>query len=229
MRVTLKDKHSAKPCLSCSITWSWRYVSSTCLSASFLCVSLRGTKSLSFRRSAEDKGLPAAAMAGSEERRDVLTLSPDRLSVQEVVDAVSSTSCGAISVFIGTTRDDVLEGRKVIGLEYEAYELMVQSELSNLCAEIRQRWPAVMHICVHHRLGWVEVGEASVAIAISSPHRHDGQQAVQYCITKLKASAPIWKKEVYDTKDVSWKENAECPWGVAKHKKGGVNTGGGEV
>lgn len=151
-------------------------------------------------------------MAESAERRDVFKLSRDGLSVQEVVDAVSSPSCGAISVFIGTTREDQVDGRKVVGLEYEAYELMAQSEFTKLCADIRARWPTVTHICVHHRLGWVEVGQASVAMAISSPHRQDGQQAIQHCINQLKANIPIWKKEVYDSQDSSWKENAECSW-----------------
>lgn len=157
-------------------------------------------------------------MSNSEERRDVFKLTRDWLSVQEVVDVVSSSSCGAISVFIGTTREDELDGRKVIGLEYEAYEPMAQSEFTKLCAEIRQRWPAVANICVHHRLGWVEVGQASVVMAVSSPHRHDGQQSVQHCITQLKARIPIWKKEVYDSQDSSWKENAECRW-AAHHKR----------
>ncbi|XP_037607751.1 molybdopterin synthase catalytic subunit isoform X2 [Sebastes umbrosus] len=151
-------------------------------------------------------------MAESEERRDVFKLSRDWLSVQEVVDAVSSSSCGAISVFIGTTREDEVGGRKVIGLEYEAYELMAQSEFSKLCADIRERWPTVTHVCVHHRLGWVKVGEASVAMAISSPHRQDGQQAIRHCIEQLKANIPIWKKEA------SWKENAECSW-AARSKR----------
>nr|XP_020478119.1 molybdopterin synthase catalytic subunit [Monopterus albus] len=148
----------------------------------------------------------------SEERRDIFKLSCDWLSVQEVVDAVSSASCGAISVFIGTTREDEVEGRKVIGLEYEAYEPMAQLQFTRLCADIRERWPSVTHICVHHRLGWVKVGGASVAMAISSPHRHDSQQAIQHCITQLKANVPIWKKEVYDTQEASWKENSECSW-----------------
>lgn len=157
----------------------------------------------------------------AEKPRDIFKLSHDWLSVQEVVDAVGSTSCGAISVFIGTTREDEVEGRKVIGLEYEAYELMAQSEFTKLCADIRVRWPAVMHICVHHRLGWVKVGEASVAMAISSPHRQDGQQAIQHCISQLKANIPIWKKEVYDTQEASWKENAECSWSTcSKHPAG---------
>lgn len=56
-------------------------------------------------------------------------------------------------VFTGTTREDELDGRKVIGLEYEAYELMAQSEFTKLCADIRERWPTVTHVCVHHRLG----------------------------------------------------------------------------
>ncbi|CAF89892.1 unnamed protein product [Tetraodon nigroviridis] len=157
-------------------------------------------------------------MSHSEDGRDVFKLTPDWLSVQEVVDAVGSSSCGAVSVFIGTTREDELGGRKVTGLEYEAYEPMARSEFSKLCADIRQRWPAVANICVHHRLGWVEVGQASVVMAISSPHRHDGQQAVQHCISQLKAKIPIWKKEVYDTQDSSWKENPECSW--AAHSKG---------
>ncbi|KAM9306845.1 molybdopterin synthase catalytic subunit isoform 2-T3 [Pholidichthys leucotaenia] len=112
----------------------------------------------------------------------------------------------------GTTREDEHDGRKVVGLEYEAYEPMAHSEFTKLCADIRACWPSVTHICVHHRLGWVEVGEASVAMAISSPHRHDGQQAIQHCISQLKANLPIWKKEVYDTQEVTWKENAECLW-----------------
>ncbi|XP_054614109.1 molybdopterin synthase catalytic subunit 2 isoform X2 [Dunckerocampus dactyliophorus] len=151
-------------------------------------------------------------MAMSEEVRNIFKLSRDWLSVQEVVAAVSSASCGAISLFIGTTRADELDGRKVIGLEYEAYEAMVQSELSRLCDDIRARWPGVTHICVHHRLGWVKVGEASVVMAISSPHRHDGQQAIQHLIEQLKACVPVWKKEVYDSHEAAWKENAECGW-----------------
>uniref|UniRef100_UPI0037E960C3 molybdopterin synthase catalytic subunit n=1 Tax=Semicossyphus pulcher TaxID=241346 RepID=UPI0037E960C3 len=147
-----------------------------------------------------------------EEKRDVFKLSHDWLSVQEVVDAVSSPTCGAVSLFIGMTRDDKVDGRKVIGLEYEAYELMAQSEFRKLCDDIRAHWPSVKHICIHHRLGWVEVGQASVVMAISSPHRHNGQQAIQHGINQLKANVPIWKKEVYDTQDSSWKQNVECAW-----------------
>ncbi|XP_071769292.2 molybdopterin synthase catalytic subunit [Centroberyx gerrardi] len=165
-------------------------------------------------------------MEGAEKKSDVFKLSRDILSIQEVVDTVSSTSCGAISIFLGTTRDS-FEGRRVIGLEYEAYEAMVQSELGKLSADIRTRWPTVTHVCIHHRLGWVGAGEASVAIAMSSPHRHDAQQAVQYCINQLKANVPIWKKEVYaGDEEGSWKENKECAWGRAKEAGGEGGEGG---
>lgn len=144
--------------------------------------------------------------------RDEFRLRSDSLSIQEVVDAVRSPACGAVSVFIGTTREDEVDGRKVIGLEYEAYEPMVQSELSKLSRIIRERWPHIRHICVHHRLGWVAVGEASVVVAISAPHRRDSEEAVQLCITSLKASVPVWKKEVFDDSGYRWNENAECRW-----------------
>lgn len=146
------------------------------------------------------------------QRRDEFRLRSDSLSLQEVINVVQSSTCGAISVFIGTTREDELEGRKVIGLEYEAYESMVQSELSKLSHVIRQRWPHIEHICLHHRLGWVAVGEASVAVAISAPHRRDSEEAVQFCITRLKATVPIWKKEVFEDSRYRWNENAECSW-----------------
>ncbi|TMS01123.1 Molybdopterin synthase catalytic subunit [Larimichthys crocea] len=75
----------------------------------------------------------------------------------------------------------------------------------------------IMYCDVITVIRWVEVGQASVVMAISSPHRHDGQQAIQHCISQLKAHIPIWKKEVYDTRDSSWKENAECSW-AAQHE-----------
>ncbi|CAL9682008.1 unnamed protein product [Knipowitschia caucasica] len=153
------------------------------------------------------------------ERKDIFQLCSDSLSIQEVIDATKSPKCGAVSVFLGTTREDELGGRKVIGLEYEAYDAMVQSELSKLSRVIRGRWPQVQHICVHHRLGWVAVGEASVAVAISAPHRRDSEEAIQFCVTQLKARVPIWKKEVYDDNQSQWNENFECSWSQKHQKK----------
>uniref|UniRef100_A0A673Y9S4 Molybdenum cofactor synthesis 2 n=1 Tax=Salmo trutta TaxID=8032 RepID=A0A673Y9S4_SALTR len=111
----------------------------------------------------------------------------------------------------GTTRNS-FEGMKVVQLEYEAYIPMAESELRKIYTDIRARWPTVRHICVHHRLGVVPVTEASVIIGISSPHRRDSLEAVQYCIDTLKGTVPIWKKEVYEADESRWKENKECQW-----------------
>merc|ERR1712178_416981 len=113
---------------------------------------------------------------------------------------------GAISLFVGTTRDN-FEGKTVLRLEYEAYEEMAQKEMLKLCATTRERFP-VHHVVMHHRLGVVPVGEASVIIAISSSHRREAIEAVHFAINALKATVLIWKKELYDEEgDAAWKEN----------------------
>ncbi|KAM6328137.1 molybdopterin synthase catalytic subunit isoform 2-T2 [Alca torda] len=96
-------------------------------------------------------------------------------------------------VLLGTTRNN-FEGKKVIHLEYEAYTSMAESEIKKICRDVRQKWPSIKHIAVHHRLGVVPITEASVIIAVSSPHRAESLEAVTYCINTLKASVPIWKK-----------------------------------
>ncbi|XP_075922957.1 molybdopterin synthase catalytic subunit-like [Petromyzon marinus] len=150
-------------------------------------------------------------------QRDVVTLSHHKLSVEEAVAAVTAPCCGAVSLFIGVTRDS-FEARRVVRLEYEAYESMAITEMRKVCAAMRHQWPAVEYIAVAHRLGVVPVEEASVVIAVSSPHRRDSLDAVSYCIDSLKATVPIWKKEVYDTDEYSWRENKECTWAEKQEK-----------
>ncbi|XP_032940992.1 molybdopterin synthase catalytic subunit isoform X1 [Catharus ustulatus] len=142
--------------------------------------------------------------------KDFIKLKSEKLSVDEVSELVVSPSCGAVSLFIGTTRNN-FKGRKVIHLEYEAYSSMAETEIKKICRDVRQKWPSVKHIAVHHRLGVVPITEASVIIAVSSPHRVESLEAVTYCINTLKASVPIWKKEIYED-EYSWKENKECFW-----------------
>ena len=96
-------------------------------------------------------------------------------------------------------------------MEYEAYEPMALKEMYKLCSNIRSQWN-VHNIAIHHRLGEVPVKEASVVIAVSSPHRKESLRAVEYAIDALKASVPIWKKEIYDNNTADWKENKECSW-----------------
>ncbi|XP_053985453.1 molybdopterin synthase catalytic subunit [Hylaeus volcanicus] len=142
--------------------------------------------------------------------KNLVRLLQEELNVSEIIDSVSSPSCGAISNFIGITRDN-FENKKVLKLEYEAYVPMAIKKMINICTEIRSQWN-VHHIAIYHRLGEVAVSKASVVIAISSPHRKESLKAVEYAIDALKASVPIWKKEVYDTEASEWKENQECAW-----------------
>uniref|UniRef100_A0A452SRB5 Molybdopterin synthase catalytic subunit n=1 Tax=Ursus americanus TaxID=9643 RepID=A0A452SRB5_URSAM len=127
-----------------------------------------------------------------EKSKDIIKFTTEKLSIDEVSQLVISPLCGALSLFVGTTRNNS-EGKKVISLEYEAYLPMAENEIRKICSDIRQKWP-VKHIAVFHRLGLVPVSEASIIIAVSSAHRASSLQAVSYAIDTLKAKVPIWKK-----------------------------------
>ncbi|XP_060985797.1 molybdopterin synthase catalytic subunit isoform X2 [Dama dama] len=148
-----------------------------------------------------------------EKSKDIIKFTPEKLSVDEALQLVISPLCGAISLFVGTTRNN-FEGKKVISLEYEAYLPMAENEIRKICSDIRQKWP-VKHIAVFHRLGLVPVTEASVIIAVSSAHRAASLEAVSYAIDVLKARVPIWKKEIYEESSSSWKRNKECFWATS--------------
>ncbi|KAH3837489.1 molybdopterin synthase catalytic subunit-like [Dreissena polymorpha] len=146
---------------------------------------------------------------------DSVDVTTEPISVDHLTQLVSSPKCGAISMFLGTTRDN-FQGKNVIQLEYEAYEPMARKEMQKICAEIREQW-SVENIAIVHRIGVVPVMEASVAILVSSPHRSESLAAVEYGINKLKATVPIWKKELYDDGTCSWKQNSECCHVSNKH------------
>lgn len=149
---------------------------------------------------------------------DILLVTHNPLDIEYISATVTSPSTGATSLFVGTTRDN-FEGKQVVKLEYEAYEPMAYKELKKLCDELRSKWSDLHKIAIHHRLGEVKVTEASVVIAISSPHRRDSLEAVHHCIDRLKATVPIWKKEIYkDENEGEWKENKECSWSTDKTK-----------
>ncbi|XP_015171240.1 PREDICTED: molybdopterin synthase catalytic subunit [Polistes dominula] len=139
--------------------------------------------------------------------KNFVQLEQEVLNFQEIYNLIVSPKCGAISSFVGITRDNC-DNKKVTKLEYEAYEPMALKEMNNICDKIRLQWN-IENIAIYHRLGEVPVTEASVIIIVSSPHRQDSLKAVDYAINSLKASVPIWKKEVYDTGETNWKENKE--------------------
>ncbi|XP_011496470.1 PREDICTED: molybdopterin synthase catalytic subunit [Ceratosolen solmsi marchali] len=142
--------------------------------------------------------------------KNFVALEIEKLNVNDIIEMVASPNCGAISTFIGTTRDN-FEEKKVVQLVYEAYEPMAIKELQAVCNKVRSQWN-VEKIAIYHRLGEVSIMEASVVIAISSVHRQESLQAVQFTIDAIKSSVPIWKKEVYEEDEPQWKANKECFW-----------------
>jgi molybdopterin synthase catalytic subunit len=102
---------------------------------------------------------------------------------------------GALCLFVGMVRDHN-GGRRVLRLEYEAYEEMALPLMEKIAAEVRERW-RITEVRIVHRLGRLEVGDASVAVAVTSPHRREAFEACRYAIDTLKATVPIWKKEFY--------------------------------
>lgn len=122
-------------------------------------------------------------------------LSEQPLSLEAVVEEVASEEAGAVATFVGTTRVHS-RGRTVTLLEYEAYEGMAEQVMSEIADELTARYE-LCAIAIHHRIGRVGIGERSVVIAVSAPHRQDALAACKEAIDTLKERVPLWKKEVY--------------------------------
>jgi MoaE-MoaD fusion protein len=131
---------------------------------------------------------------------DIFEVIQDPLSMDRLAASVASGTSGAIAGFLGVVRGQS-RGRQVDHLEYDAYTEMAVAKMRQIGEEIHSRWP-VDRVAIAHRVGRLGVGDASVAIAVSSPHRHEALQACAYAIERLKAIVPIWKKEV-------WSDGAE--------------------
>ncbi len=127
------------------------------------------------------------------------------LSIQDLAQRVAEPSAGAIATFTGTARNS-FRGKDVEHLEYEAYVPLAEQALAEIGTEIAHRWPVVTAVAVAHRVGRVEVGEASVIVVVSAPHRREALAACAYGIDRLKAVLPVWKKEVFADGEV-WREN----------------------
>ena len=134
------------------------------------------------------------------------TLELDRLIAAMSAGAnESARSDGAVVTFLGLVRNHNV-GRRVRYLEYEAYEPLALKTFEQIAAEVRDRWPGT-RLALHHRVGRLEIGEASVAIAAASAHRADAYAACRYAIERVKQIAPIWKREFFEGGDV-WIEGA---------------------
>ena len=122
------------------------------------------------------------------------------IDVNELVRYVTDPEAGAIATFIGTTRNHN-EGRKVIALDYEAYPEMAEKELARIGDDARKQWP-ICRMAITHRLGPVQIGEASVVIVVSSAHRDAAFATSRFAIEEIKKTVPIWKKEVFEGGEV---------------------------
>jgi molybdopterin synthase catalytic subunit len=129
-----------------------------------------------------------------------ITIGRAPIDIAAVERAVADPGAGGTVTFVGTTRNENA-GRGVIRLEYEAYEPMALSEMRKLADEAGQRWK-ITRIAIGHRIGIVEIGEASVMIAVSAPHRAEAFAACRFAIDRLKQIVPIWKKEYFEGGEV---------------------------
>ena len=123
-------------------------------------------------------------------------LTEDPIDLAAVVAEVEDERAGANATFVGTVRAQS-RGRQVVRLEYEAYEGMAENVMADLAGQLRERYD-LCAIAITHRVGVCEIGEASVVIAVSAPHRQDALAACKDAIDTLKETVPLWKKEVYE-------------------------------
>ena len=123
-------------------------------------------------------------------------LQEDPIREEELARAVRADEDGAISLFLGTVRNHN-EGRRVLYLEYHAYQAMAEREIARIEKEAVTRF-GVSRVHVVHRTGRLEIGEASVGIAVASPHRAEALEACRWVIDTLKRTVPVWKKEFFE-------------------------------
>ena len=126
-----------------------------------------------------------------------LALSDAPLPVDAVAEWVVLPGCGAVVTFVGTARDHAGDRTGVERLSYEAYEEHAVPRLAVVADEVRTKWPDVGRIALLHRTGDLAVGDAAVVVAVSTPHRAEAFDAARYAIDTVKATVPIWKKEMW--------------------------------
>ncbi|MCY7351254.1 MAG: molybdenum cofactor biosynthesis protein MoaE [Cytophagaceae bacterium] len=130
----------------------------------------------------------------------MILLTHQPIDVPAVMAHVQTGSAGAVDIFIGTVRNQTQQ-KRVVRLEYEAYEPMALKKMQELVDEVRRRWP-VEQVAIVHRVGVLDIGEAAVVIAVSTPHRAEAFEACRWLIDTLKEVVPIWKKEVFEDGEV---------------------------
>ena len=126
----------------------------------------------------------------------MILLTRERLDTEAITATVRDDANGGVITFLGTTRNET-EGRRVLYLEYEAYEGMAEKMLARIAEDIRERW-GIAGVAIAHRFGRLEIAEVSLVVAVASPHREEAFAACQYAVDRIKQNVPIWKKEVFE-------------------------------
>lgn len=138
----------------------------------------------------------------------IAEITPEPLTLDPLIAHVERPEAGAVVTFAGNVRNHS-RGRRVEHLEYDAYVPMAERKLSEIAAEAERRWDC--RVAVRHRTGRLEIGEPSVLIAVSAPHRAAAFDACRYVIDTLKTAVPIWKKEVWEGGEVWIEGDGEAP------------------
>ena len=129
-------------------------------------------------------------------------ITSEEIELGDVIRAVEAGDAGAIVHFLGVVRNNT-EGREVSYLEYEAYPPMAEKKMAEIAQEIHEKW-GLDRVAMIHRVGRLEIGEVSVAVAVASPHRKEAFEACHYAMNRLKQIVPIWKREVWADGEEEW-------------------------
>jgi molybdopterin synthase catalytic subunit len=132
----------------------------------------------------------------------MIKITAEPIDYAAVTDLVRSPLAGAVCTFLGTVREFTGD-RRTVALAYESYPEMALKKMAELEEEARRRWP-VIELALVHRVGNLELGEVSVAVAVSCPHRHESFEACRWLIDSLKQVVPIWKKEIWADGNEAW-------------------------
>jgi molybdopterin synthase catalytic subunit len=150
----------------------------------------------------------------------MIELTRQPVDYHALTEAVRSEQSGAVVLFLGTVRE-MTEGRKTIALDYEAFPEMAEAKMQDLIDSARRKWP-IDKVGIIHRLGHLELGDISVALAVSCPHRQQAFEAGKFLIDELKVLVPIWKKENWADGSTEWvhpgfaEEGEKGRWGEGK-------------
>ena len=132
----------------------------------------------------------------------MIAITESSIDIEALLAEISTPDAGAVVLFLGTTRRTT-DGRQTESLDYECYEEMAARKLTSLESEARQRWP-LLNCGIIHRIGHLEIGQASVAVAVSTAHRQAAFEAGKWLIDTLKEVVPIWKKENWADGSSEW-------------------------